>query len=447
MRTLLGLLSILGTFASLALAQTPASTGQTPASRGQTPATAVQAASALDLSTFPLVDAVDEPNHRVIASQSYTAQGSVLGVTKKLQTQLVAAGLKEVAGAMLTDDYSNVNFQKDGFSFSLNVAPGSKPGTSTVNIFNFGNVNLKQLPKLAGAKELYSLPSMIAFTAEGTAQDTTASYRSLLEKAGWQRFGETSASFFVKQNAVRLQVSISDAPGQAGKVNLQIASEQLSADLPAPPDCEFLQYSDPTGGMLFDTAKSQADLVRYFISELGKSQWKPTTENPVRIDFRDHLIFRNPKSEMIELQFYEVEGKTRCDLKYKTAAQMVEENKKADLLAAEMKRKREAEAAALKNPMKISIQAPKSAAVKSQTAKSIEFTCESGAARGIIAAWLKEQESKGWKKSVTIDTKEAGEFTLKKETAELSVSFIDPGFIPGSMTIQVRSNHQLQLTP
>lgn len=56
---------------------------------------------------------------------------------------------------------------------------------------------------------------------------------------------------------------------------------------------------------------------------------------------------------------------------------------------------------------------------------------------------MKNQEADGWSKKVTIDTKEAGDFTLEKDSVELHVSFIDPGFTPGSITISERGDYQL----
>jgi hypothetical protein len=407
------------------------------------PATAVEAAAVLDLSTFPLVNPDGEKHNKQIASQSYIAKGSVLEVARNVREKLIAAGLKELEGAMLTDAYASGNYQKNGFSFSLTVMPGSTPGTVGVSITNFGNVDLQKLPKPEGVKLLYALPNMVAYVSEKGAEETADECRRLLVKEGWQPFGDTTASFFVKRNAVRLQVSVGEAPGQGGKTVMQLSSEQMSVDLPSFPEYEWLQYSDTTGGVLFDSRKSQAELVSYFKSELGKAMWQPTTENVVKIGFRDHLIFRNPKKEMIELQFYVVEGKTRCDFKYQTAAQVVEESRQADAFAAAQKAKREAEMELKKNPPKVVLPMVKGAVIVEQNPKSVEFSTESEEAQVLLAAWLKTLESVGWKKKVTVETKQVGEYTLTKDNVELSVSYVDPGFVAGSITLRVLGDRQI----
>ncbi len=414
-------------------------------SKDTKPATAAQAASALDLSQFELIDPVDTPNSQIIAQQSYQAKGIVADVAKRLLANFKKSGCKELDGTTVTDAYASATLQKQGFTFSLMVSEGSKPGTTSVNISNHGNVDLKTLPVPKGSTQLYAFPATIAYTTSASVEETTKECRKLLLAKGWEPFGDTTVSFFVKQNAVLLQVAVSQAPAQDNKTAIQITSEQLSADLPAPPYNGFLQYSDSTGGMLFDSDKSQEELVKFFKETLGKSSWKATTENPVRIDFRDHLIFRNPAKEFIELQFYEVEGKTRVDLKYQNAKQFAEAEKRVDKLIADEKKKKDAEMERKKNPPKIAITIPKNAEIGEQDAKSIELTTDSGAAKKSVTEWLAQQEKDGWKLEKTVDTKEIGEYELTKDDMELKVSFVDQGFIPGSITIRVSGDFKLEV--
>jgi hypothetical protein len=339
----------------------------------------------------------------------------------------------------------SATYQREGFTVSLSVSPGGEPDTVVVSINNHGNVDLKQFPMPEGAKELYAFPATVAYVTEQNVDATTQECRRLLETQGWQWFGDTTVSFFVKQNAVRLQVMVSEAPGQGGKTVIQVTGEQLSVDLPIPPDLEWLQYADAVGGMQFDSRKSEAELVRFFIDALGAVGWKPTTQTPVKIDFRNHLIFRNPSQEMIEIQFYEVDGKTRGDVKYQTAAQAAAEAQKVAAVVAEAQRKRDAEIERKKNPPKVPIAAPAEARVAEQAAKSIEFSIPTGMARAAVARWIRDRQADGWTAEATFDTKEAGDFKLTKGPIELNVLFVDPGFIPGEITISVAGDYQLDL--
>jgi hypothetical protein len=414
-------------------------------SKDAKPATAVEAAKVLDLSQFELVDPVDTPNSQIIAKQSYEAKGKLTDVAKRLMVNFKKSGCKELDGTSVTDAYASAMFQKQGFTFSLMLSEGSKPGTTSVNISNLGNVDLKSIPVPKGATQLYAFPATIAYMSPSSVEEVNKECRKLLLAKGWEPFGETTASFFVKQNAVLLQVSVSEAPAQGNKTSIQFTTEQLSADLPAPPYNGFLQYSDSTGGMLFDSDKSQEELVKYFKETLGKSKWTATTDNPVKIDFRDHLIFRNPAREFIELQFYEVEGKTRVDLSYQTAKQFAEAEKKVDKIVADKKKKAEAEMERKKNPPKIEITLPKNAEITEQDDKSLELSTESGAAKKSVTEWLALQEKDGWKLEKTVDTKEIGEYKLTKDDKEIDVSFVDPGFIPGSITIRVSGDFKIDV--
>ncbi len=408
------------------------------------PATALQAAAVLDLTQFEAVNPDEKQNAEVIARQSYLSHGKITEIGKKIQANFKKAGCKELDGTNLTDAYGSAMFQKQGFTFSLSLIP-SKPGDVLVSITNHGNVDLKSIPVPNGSTQLYAFPTTIAYVSPLSVAETNKECRKLLLDKGWEMFGETEVSFMVKQNAVQLQVMASEAPAQGNKTVIQMSSEQLSADLPAPPYNGFLQYSDTTGGMLFDSDKSQEDLVTYFKQALGKWKWESTTEKPIRIDFRDHLIFRNPSKEYLELQFYEVEKKTRVDLKYQTAKQFAEEEKRAEEYIKEEKKKREAEMKKKENPDKIAIASPSNAKLDKHDDKSLEFSTDTGKAKASLTAWIKDMEKDGWKLKKIVDEKVAGEYELSKDESQLRLSFLDPGFIPGSISMRISGNYKLEL--
>lgn len=408
-------------------------------------ATASQAAAVLDLSTFPLVNPVGEPNARVIASQSYLAEGTVTNVARKIQSALVKLGFKELEGASFSEGYASATYEREGFVVSLSAFPGSAPSTVSVSINNQGNIDLKQLPVPSDAKPLYAFPSTVSYLTDSSVAKTSEECRRLLLEQGWQLFGDTTVSFFVKSNAVRLQVSVNEAPAQGGKTSIQLTSEQLSVDLPEPLYEEFLQFSDSTGGMLFDSPKSQGELVDYFKDALQKWEWEATTEQPIRIGFRDHLIFRNPDKAMIKIKFDDVEGKTRVDLKHQTAAQVEQSEKKVDVRMAEIKRQQEVKDERMRNPSKLTIQDPVGSKGTEKQPKSIEFSTKPGAAKAAVEKRMASLQAAGWKKVVNVDTKEVGTYTLEKEPVKLEIEFVDPGFIPGAITISIAGDYQLQL--
>jgi hypothetical protein len=286
---------------------------------------------------------------------------------------------------------------------------------------------------------------MISYVTALSVEEANKECKKLLKEKGWELFGDTTVSFFVKQNAVVVQVMISEAPALGNKTMIQMTSEQISADLPAPPYTGFLQYSDSTGGMLFDSDKSQDELIKFFKDALGKSGWKATTDNVVKIDFRDHLIFRNPAKEYLELQFYEVEGKTRTDLKYMNAEQFADLEKREKAAMEAKKNQNKAEMDRKNNPAKVEIAVPAKASVQSSTKTEVALSVPSGSAKSIVADWLKTYDSDGWKIERTINEKEVGEITLSKDKLQLGVSYVDPGFIDGTITIRAGAGTQLDV--
>jgi hypothetical protein len=129
---------------------------------------------------------------------------------------------------------------------------------------------------------------------------------------------------FFKQNAVRLAARISTAPAQGGKTVIDYSTELMSVDLPAPADTVGLQYTDVNTQLFFDAKTSEQDIVGFYRPTLAKAGWEATTEKPIKIDFKDVLIFRNPKKNMLTLEMYDVDGKTRVLLKHQSSAEAAE---------------------------------------------------------------------------------------------------------------------------
>jgi hypothetical protein len=369
----------------------------------------------------------------------------VLEVGQKIGTSLKELGWKEMDGALYTEGYTSAMFQKDGFTINTSTSPGTDEGKIFVSISNHGNVDLKQLPIPDGTRVLYAIPMSISYVTDGSIEETNLECKRLLLEQGWEPFGDTTVSFYVKKNAIRLQVMVNQTQADGGKTAIQIFSEQLSFDLPAPPNAIGLAFSDTTGQMTFDSQQSQAEVLDWFKQKLGESDWKPTTENLIKIDFREHLIFRNPAGELIEIAFSEFEGKTRVDLKYQTATQVEALARKAEKQSEKMQVERDAELERKMNPAKVKLVAPSGTIVKEETSKRIEFSIAAGRAKAAVTEWIAKMESEGWESKAVVVANEAGEFELAKDGIRLNAGFVDPGFIEGSITITVWGHYQLEL--
>lgn len=402
-------------------------------------ATPDQAAKVLDLSKFALVGTEPEINHQVIASQSYTTKGKVVDITKAILKSLKDAGFKESEGTMVTDAYSSAMLTKSGFTFSITVTPGSMPDRVGVNIQNFGNVDLKKLPLPKNCKQVYAMPNTILYQCESSVADATKEIRVLMAREGWKPYGEVVGSIYFKNNAVKLMFSISEAAGLGGKTAIQVMAEQLSLDLPAPPDATTVQYADSVGNILVDTPSSQDKVIAFYRDELKNLGWEPTTENVIRIDFHDHMIFRNKSKELLDLEIYEVEGVTRVSMKHDSAEEVERQNEVAKKMAADAKKKMEDS----KIIPKIALKIPADFKFKNNGKDTIEFEVKPGTAAETAKKLLKAFEADGWNVKSNVQIKEAGDIDLEKDKTKLDLSYTDPGFIEATLTLSVFGKGEL----
>ena len=305
------------------------------------PATVTEAAKVLDLGTLPLASGAKPRQRHLAAGQEYVAPGNVKRAFDFHRKQLTDAHSTELPGAYVADEMSTSMFSKDGFTLSLMVSPGSNAGTARVRLMNLGNVDLAKLPVPPEAKSLYAGPASAMFVTEVPVEPTQEACRKLLLEKGWEPYGAAGDSLIFKQNAIRLNAFITAAPAQGGKTAITYSSALMSADLPAPADTEGLQYSDSTTQLMFDTKMPMQEIEAFYRKTLAKSGWEATTTNPFKIDLKQHLIFREPHKDLLELEMYEVEGKNRVILVYQTAAELAELDR---LVKAEAERKK-AEAA------------------------------------------------------------------------------------------------------
>jgi len=315
----------LGTFLALTTGNSCAPAADVP--KGP-PATVAQAAAVLDLSQFPLLNEAEEVRQRHVAGLFYNSQSSVPEAFDFQRKQLLERKFVELPATSVSDQTASGGFAREGFRVSVTVFPAGKPGESSVTITNHGNVQLDTLPVPADARPLFVGPAMAMFVTEASPADAVAACGKLLAEKGWQPYGSAGDNHFFKQNAIRLSAHISSAPAQGGKTMIQYASELMSADLPPPLDATRLQYADVTKELSFDTRAPLADVAKFYRTELAKSGWQATTENPIKIGFRQELIFRNQGMDLLDLKLQEEDHGTRGTLKFQTAAEVEEIEKR-----------------------------------------------------------------------------------------------------------------------
>jgi len=283
------------------------------------PASVAAAKAVLDLSKKALAEPVETPILNV-AWQQFETKGSPDAVAKAIDSALVKLGLIQQSGAMFTEAYSAATYQKSGFTFSLGVMPSGKDGVARVTLSNLGNVDFKALPKVPGAKEVFVQGASAIYSCGLSVDVAKAKTREILEAAGWQWFGDTTASFFLRKNAVRLQVMCNASPDET--TMLMFSAEQMSITLPVIPGLTRIAYTEPFTRLEGDSPLELATFWTEYRKLLEGEGWKATTENPVDATVGKFLIFRNAAGELVELKAHQFENISRFELRFQTAEQL-----------------------------------------------------------------------------------------------------------------------------
>ena len=123
---------------------------------------------------------------------------------------------------------------------------------------------------------------------------------------------------------------------------IQLSAELMSVDLPAPAGLLNADYSDTTKALSLEVDMKSEALATFYKEALGKTGWTATTDRPVKIDFREMMIFRNEAKDIAILKVHESEGRLRANIDVQTAVEFEEDVR----LAAAEDAKRMAESAA-----------------------------------------------------------------------------------------------------
>ncbi len=400
------------------------------------PTTVAEATKVLDLSKLPLIDKAEEPQQRRVAELSYSAAATVEQAAKFHRAQFLDKKWQELPGSYNSAESANATFSRDGYLVSLMVYSSGEPGKTSIVINQHGNVDLNKLPIPAGVKPFYSAPVSTAYVTDAPLDAMKKECRKLLMEKGWQPYGDAGDVQFFKQNAILLSANVQTAPAQMNKTVITYSTELISADIPAPADAVRVQYSDNPTQVSLDTKASLDDVVKFYRETLTKNGWKATTDKAIRIDFKDVLIFRNPQKEMITLEANSVDGLTRLLVRFQTAAEVEDEDRRAKEAVDKAKKRTEAEKMKRDKPgTKLAIAIPSDAKNVKKEKDSIEFVVPNGKARGVVEAWRKQFAKEGWKEDSATVEDMAGVVSLAKDKLHLVINYTDTGFLPAEIDI------------
>jgi hypothetical protein len=403
----------------------------------QKPATVDEAAKNLDLRSFPLEPGAKDPGGRRLASLYYESKGSVKKVYDNQRKLLVERGWKEQPNSYISDESASGTFAKNGFVTSMSVSASGGPENGTVQIMiqQHGNVNMAKLPIPQGAKTTYTGPTTAMFVTDDDREKTAQFCRERLVAQGWLPYGTAGDSLIFKQNAVELNTMISSAPAQGGKTMIQYSAQLMSVDLPPPPDPVRAHYADSTKDLEFDVKSEPEALVAYYMKELGKAGWKPTTEQPILDGTHHMIIFRNSTHDMMTLEFNAVDNLLRGTLKHLSAAEVEEMDRRAKAASARAKANARRRGEPTAKPV-VKLSLPADAKEIHQDGGDLKFVVAAGKAKSTVESLRNSLREAGWEVEASSLEKIAGVVSLaKKGSGSVTINYTDTGVKPAEVSI------------
>jgi hypothetical protein len=410
----------------------------------KTPATVEQAAKVLDLSTLPLMEGAKPLESPQVANLFYLATGDVKTAFEFNRKALVAQGWKELPNSSVTEQSSGM-FSRNGFIVFVSVTP-SGDGSLQVRLLNQGNVKPGKLPVPPNAKAVYVGDSTAMYETAAAVPATADAIRNVFVAQGWVPYGDAGDTAVFKQNANLATVTVSSAPAQGGKTMIQYSNQLISADIPAPPNVEDLRYVDEPPELTFATANQDA-IVDFYRKTLASAGWKSTMDKMVDVDEKPTMIFRNPAKDMLTLAASGVlQDKLLFSVRFKSAAEIAERDRKIKELAPKIRAAAEAKAAkeakeaaelAEKNKVpKVAVTLPADAKDVKQTNDSIKFTVGKGKAKAAVESLRTQFRDAGWKEDVASLERMAGTLLFSKGDGQsVNITYSDTGFMPTEVSL------------
>jgi len=199
--------------------------------------------------------------------------------------------------------------------------------------------------------------------------------------------------------------------------------------------------------LTFATTNQDA-IVDFYRKTLATTGWKSTMDKLVDVDGKPTMIFRNPTKEMITLSVpYDYgSGKLGVSVRFQSAAEIAERDRKRKEAAPKLRAAAEAKAAqevkeaaelAERNKVpKVAVTLPTDAKDVKQTNDSIKFVVGKGKAKAAVEALRKQFRDVGWKEDVASLERMAGTLLFSKGDGQrVNITYSDTGFMPSEVSV------------
>lgn len=147
---------------------------------------------------------------------------------------------------------------------------------------NSGALDTTKLPRVTGAKIVFSSAATTIFTSPDQIGPTADAITKALTTAGWQKYVAPHTStqemptlrvMTWKKDTHAINVMITVAPAQNNAISVQYAELPLKTDLPFTPDAADIQYSPDQPALILTAAEPVDKLLDFYRKEMPKRGW------------------------------------------------------------------------------------------------------------------------------------------------------------------------------
>jgi hypothetical protein len=289
-------------------------------------ATLSEGMKVIDLNRFPRLANADA-GQGSSANLYYEAPGDTVGALRFYREKLKLEGWTEEARQTVDEivDFVTTGFDKDGFHLNLEINNGDKPNRVRIHLEHKGNIDIRQLPRLADAAKggLEGFDDVM-YETETKPEAAVEFYRKQLAQRGWQEdksenkeYPDGTKTLVFEQHAMILKLRID-------KDSVRIQSELIGQYIPRPVsaadtlaaiDFQKLPRMEGAMGAQVDSARVEysvagtiADVLGFYRSEFPKKGWAEKLPTPSHSDNQARVRFAK-RQFIVDLSVRSKDGK------------------------------------------------------------------------------------------------------------------------------------------
>jgi len=329
-------------------ADTPAETGD--AAEGPEEAIEVREATTvmaatriIDLADLPLPDKAELMGQPDPGSLRYQAPVEIAEAVELYRSALTDQGWQEVTEGRHVDKASAaLFFTKENFNLSVSAGDMGE-GKTMVSLTNHGNIDLRALPQMADAEDVYYFPSTLSYFSPTDVAGVADFTRRELAAQGWHEYTRPNTamaddperqSFNLIQNGLELSVSVGVAPAQGGKTSVQYSISVLPLDLPVPTDAAGVELEKflLNLSVSYTTPADFETLLDYYRQEMTALGWVVIDDLGIMTSERATLFFGNENvpPHTLVLDLVPFDGQTLATLRNYEVDEITELNTPPD---------------------------------------------------------------------------------------------------------------------